>query len=129
MDAEHQANADRIRAEGHNLDPEAEAREAIARSWERDGECARLALMDAQAWATLAMVRALRISRRIDYEEAEALARFFHDAYERLAPEFAYQTRKASAVAWEDVPDNNRLLMIATAQEVIAAGWRQPAAG
>jgi hypothetical protein len=34
---------------------------------------------------------------------AEALARLFHETYERLAPEFGYETRKASAVPWEEV--------------------------
>lgn len=45
--------------------------------------------------------------------EAEPLARRFHEAYERLAPEYGYKTRPESAVAWEDVPAPNRALMIA----------------
>ncbi len=61
----HQPQADRIRAEGAQLDCEAEAREAIARSWERDPACAHLALMDAQAWATLALVRELHLIRKV----------------------------------------------------------------
>lgn len=52
---------------------------------------------------------------------AEELARLFHDTYERLAPAFDYETRRESAVAWEDVPLNNRALMIATAQQVLTA--------
>jgi hypothetical protein len=52
---------------------------------------------------------------------AEQLAKLFHTTYERLAPDFNYQTRKASAVAWEDVPDNNKRLMIAVAGEVLTA--------
>jgi len=51
--------------------------------------------------------------------EAERLARFFHATYERLAPEFAYSTRKASAVPWDQVPENNRNLMIATCRVVL----------
>lgn len=51
----------------------------------------------------------------------EALARRFHEAYERLAPEFSYETRKASAVPWEDVPENNRRLMIATVRAAFGA--------
>lgn len=50
---------------------------------------------------------------------AEELARFFHETYERLAPDYNYQTRKASAVPWEKVPDNNKRLMIAVANEVL----------
>jgi hypothetical protein len=50
---------------------------------------------------------------------AEELARFFHETYERLAPEYSYETREDSAVPWDEVPDDNRRLMIATAAEVL----------
>jgi hypothetical protein len=52
---------------------------------------------------------------------AEAVAQCFHSTYERLAPEFGYETRKASSVPWKDVPDNNKRLMIAVASEVLQA--------
>lgn len=48
----------------------------------------------------------------------EQLARLFHETYEHLAPHFAYQTRKASAVSWNDVPEPNKSLMIAVARVV-----------
>lgn len=48
----------------------------------------------------------------------EVLARFFHEAYERLAPIYGYETRRESAVPWEDVPEQNRLLMTAVCAEV-----------
>ena len=51
----------------------------------------------------------------------EAVARLFHEAYERLAPDFGYRTREASAKPWDDVPTNNRALMTATAAAVLAA--------
>lgn len=41
-------------------------------------------------------------------------ARRFHEVYEDLAPSFGYNTRKASAVEWDLVPENNRQLMQAT---------------
>lgn len=47
---------------------------------------------------------------------ADALARRFHEEYERLAPEFGYDTRPESAVPWDDVPKSNRDLM----REVVA---------
>lgn len=47
------------------------------------------------------------------------VARMFHEAYEELAPAYNYETRKASAVPWEDVPDQNKRLMIATACRVL----------
>lgn len=50
---------------------------------------------------------------------AEALAERFHVHYERLAPEHGYETRKASAVPWEQVPERNRRLMIATCAAVL----------
>lgn len=48
------------------------------------------------------------------------IARLFHETYERLAPSFGYETRKASAVPWEQVPETNRKLMTAVADEVAA---------
>jgi hypothetical protein len=50
---------------------------------------------------------------------AEAFAKMFHEAYERLAPEFGYETRKESAKPWEEVPEQNRKLMIATCADVL----------
>lgn len=54
--------------------------------------------------------------RGIDEEE---LARAFHETYERLAPQFDYETRKASAVPWDDVPIQNKRLMIAVCREIL----------
>lgn len=51
--------------------------------------------------------------------EEEQLAKLFHDTYERLAPSFGYETRKESAVPWEQVPENNRKLMITVAAKII----------
>jgi hypothetical protein len=50
---------------------------------------------------------------------AEELARLFHETYERLAPEFDYETKPESATPWDDVPESNKRLMIATAAEVL----------
>jgi hypothetical protein len=51
---------------------------------------------------------------------AELLARTFHESYERLAPSFGYATRDDSRQPWEEVPEPNRRLMVATAEAVIA---------
>jgi hypothetical protein len=51
--------------------------------------------------------------------QAHDLARAFHEAYERLAPRYGYQTRKDSAVPWSEVPEPNKSLMVAVAQELI----------
>lgn len=50
--------------------------------------------------------------------KAERLARLFHETYERLAPSFGYQTREASAKPWGEVPENNRMLMVAVCAQV-----------
>lgn len=52
---------------------------------------------------------------------AEELARRFHETYERLAPDFGYKTREASAKPWKDVPENNKQLMIAVCKEILQA--------
>jgi hypothetical protein len=51
----------------------------------------------------------------------ETLAQAFHENYELLAPEYGYKTREASAVPWDEVPDNNKQLMVATARAALAA--------
>jgi hypothetical protein len=53
---------------------------------------------------------------------AEYLARKFHEAYEGLAPEFNYETRKKSRVPWDELKGKNKKLMIATAQKLIDDG-------
>ena len=50
---------------------------------------------------------------------SEALAQQFHEAYERLAPSFGYETRAASAKPWADVPEHNRRLMVAVCGDVL----------
>lgn len=67
-------------------------------------------------------------------ETAERIAKAFHEAYERLAPEAGYKTREESAVPWEEVPSENRILMIATvdyllARGIIEAGYEEAEAG
>ena len=52
---------------------------------------------------------------------SEELAKKFHETYERLAPDFGYETREASAKPWKDVPENNKQLMIAVCGEILKA--------
>ena len=51
----------------------------------------------------------------------ESLAQLFHETYERLAPEFGYRIREASAKPWAQVPENNRALMTAVCREILPA--------
>ena len=52
--------------------------------------------------------------------DPESIARRFHDAYERLAPHYGYETRAESAVPWDDVPAQNRALMVATVRAALS---------
>jgi hypothetical protein len=54
--------------------------------------------------------------------QAEAIARAFHEAYERLAPAHGYKTRKSSAKPWDEVPYSNKMLMIATVRDLLVSG-------
>lgn len=62
-----------------------------------------------------------------DREEivADIVAAAFHDHYERLAPQFGYETREDSRKAWGDVPEQNRALMRATVRSLMAANLIQ----
>jgi len=51
--------------------------------------------------------------------KAEELAETFHRVYEKLAPKFGYKTRKRTRKHWDDLPENNKELMIAVAQVVL----------
>jgi hypothetical protein len=63
------------------------------------------------------------VIREVDVDTiADDVARAFHESYERLAPEFGYKTREASAVPWEDVPDANASLMRAVARDLLERG-------
>lgn len=55
------------------------------------------------------------------YRAAE-VAEAFHEAYERLAPDFGYRTREASAKPWREVPAGNKALMVATAADLLRQG-------
>jgi hypothetical protein len=55
-------------------------------------------------------------------DDAERVARVFHEVYEHLAPTYGYETRKASARPWHEVPADNRELMIATAAALLSRG-------
>lgn len=57
---------------------------------------------------------------------AEDLARLFHETYEELAPTFGYETREASRKPWPDVPEQNRKLMAAVCEKVLAVLGSEP---
>ena len=54
--------------------------------------------------------------------EPAALAKRFHETYERLAPKLDYKTRHESAVPWHKVPDKNKMLIIAVCEELLKEG-------
>jgi hypothetical protein len=54
---------------------------------------------------------------------AEALARRFHDTYERLAPDHGWQTQESTrGKPWDEVPEHNRGLMLATVAALLDDG-------
>lgn len=58
------AAGNRISEHGKELDYEQEALDGIQRSWEvEDKDCMMIALLDAQAWATLHLARVIRQNR------------------------------------------------------------------
>jgi hypothetical protein len=58
--------------------------------------------------------------------QAEAIAKAFHEAYERLAPDHGYETREASAKPWDEVPEQNKGLMVAVIEELLDRGTIRP---
>ncbi len=42
----------------------------------------------------------------------EAAAKAGHDTYERLAPDYGYETRPESRIKWDDLPQAHRNLMV-----------------
>jgi len=57
---------------------------------------------------------------------AHDIAREFHETYERLAPSYGYETRKESAVPWEDVPEQNKSLMVGVVADLLDRRVIQP---
>ena len=63
---------------------------------------------------------------KINDVDGEAIARHFHDTYERLAPSFGYETRPDTK-AFDPTSANGRL-MIAVCSEIAATWNHRPAA-
>jgi hypothetical protein len=102
-------------------------------SWRRTAERLQAELTEARAALGSAPPEPQTESKVIDlmatlraslHRSPEWIARQFHDAYERLAPQFGYTTRPESAVPWDKVPEQNRRLMIAVVQDVVGSAPR-----
>lgn len=52
----------------------------------------------------------------MDDATTERIAREFHEGYERLAPEHGWKSQ--TPVAWDHLPLNNKLLMLAVVREL-----------
>jgi len=64
-----------------------------------------------------------------DESTAGRIARQFHEAYEMLAPEHGYETRKASAKPWAEVPDHNKALMVHVVEVLLENELIHPGVG
>ena len=51
--------------------------------------------------------------------DSEEVARKFHEIYERLAPDYGWDTNKETKKSWNDIPESNKQLMIAVSREVL----------
>ena len=51
---------------------------------------------------------------------SEELAKRFHDVYEKFAVEYGWKTQEQCQVEFEDLPKENRDLMVAVVSEVCA---------
>jgi hypothetical protein len=60
--------------------------------------------------------------RLISLLDAETLARRFHDMYEKKAPHYGCETRRESRTDWENVPINNKKLMIDVCYQLLKEG-------
>lgn len=69
-----------------------------------------------QADALLAELDALRAVPPVP--GVEALARRFHEVYEDLAPSFGWDTQQRSRTSWDDLPPQNRALMLAVVERI-----------
>jgi hypothetical protein len=52
----------------------------------------------------------------------ERIAQRFHEVYEELAPIYGWQTQERSRVPWEDVPPENKRLMVKVVTRLIHEG-------
>jgi hypothetical protein len=60
-------------------------------------------------------------------EIAEQIARRFHETYERLGPSFGWQTQESARDKdFDELPDSNRALMIATVTTLLEGGAIEP---
>lgn len=87
--------------------------------------CVRPQAISTDEWLPTARQIAARLcanaQSRVDQESPDplALAELFHDTYERLAPQYGYQTRLETRKFVPDAP--NGKLMVATCAEILAA--------
>jgi hypothetical protein len=77
------------------------------------------------AWRTEApMAESTSTTQSGDRLTPAQVARAFHEAYEILAPHFGYSTRLDTRVEWDELPESNRDLMIATIRNVLIERFR-----
>lgn len=95
--------------EEHSLTPLSDARHALTMA--EEAQAVVRTCVEDLCW----VVSGLGISQA----GPEALARRFHETYERLAPDFG-QIREAPVVPWEQVPQVNRDLMVAVCAELLS---------
>lgn len=51
--------------------------------------------------------------------DTELIAKKFHEVYEELAPTMGWETQERSRKAWDDVPIENRWLMVKVVDKLL----------
>lgn len=49
----------------------------------------------------------------------DQLAELFHTTYEQVTPQFGYETRRETAVPWDELPHPHKQMLIAVATQVL----------
>lgn len=57
-----------------------------------------------------------------EFKRATELARAFHDSYTRFAPALAWTEQEGTSVEWDELPENNRRLMLVVALDLLNRG-------
>lgn len=56
----------------------------------------------------------------------ERIARAWHEAFRKLSSQYGHRPRTESDRPWSAVPENQRMLMMATVRELVAVGMIEP---
>lgn len=62
------------------------------------------------------------MSRDFSPAQVDAVARAFHESYEMFAPAIGWDTQTKSRMSWDDVPSDNKQLMLVVVTDLLSRG-------